>query len=293
MKGLEMIKVGYMDSNSFVKDFEEGCRLTKLHAKIFYGNNEPIYHYNERIASYNEFFAIFSELFRQKCFAGCIQHLNKNLTYQVNAIMSLWHSSMFPSGDSLFFVNKYFNISSFYASIYREADYDFFVSFDKYLKVFNSAHSRFFRNIKFTDVFDKRFFLSYDAHLTYAHINPQYNSKIRGEFNSTDGLKLLASMSSKEGENIFSYLLCEYRFELHDIFDILEKLILDNNLSYVLALLGNYNFYDSNNDCNFLHRKMSINEYVKKNVSQMVSHSNLLVSYETDCIKAVKDFFTL
>lgn len=280
-----MIKVGYMDSNSFVKDFEEGCRLTKLDKKVFSNNRE-------RIDSYNEFFAIFSELFRQKCFAGCIRHLDKNLTVQVNAIVGFWYSSMFPSGDSLFFVNKYFNISSFYASIYREADYDFFVSFDKYLKDFNSAHSRFFRNIKFTDVFDRRFFLSYDVHLTYAHINPQYTSKIRGEFNSTDGLKLLASMSSKEGEKIFSYLLSEYKFELHDIFDILEELIIDNNLSYVLALLGGYNFYDESN-WNLSIKRASVNEYVKKSLSKMVTHSNLLVHYETDCIKAVRDFFVL
>ena len=202
--------------------------------------------------SYDDFFINFVQLVKERCFCKCVRHLREGLSYEINTLLRVWGSQLFNQ-SYLTFINKYFDISSFYTYIYKELDYDFFVGFDEYLKeydIYNGLSKEYcFNRIKFLDLFDKRFSREHnEGYLYYKYANPRYSILNDAGFSSTDGLKLLACFkNNEESKKIFSYLLSKYRFEFMDVIELLRQFINDNNTENMTIFLDKYVLPNRNN----------------------------------------------
>ena len=228
--------------NSFADDFKNGCLIDR---SIFLNIGSFEF-------AYIKFFSQFSTCVKNRCFCKCIDLLNINLGFYISRLLKAYEQLALDNPNCLLGANKYFSVSNFYASIYREMDYDFFVCFDEYLKrneffEYNSVKYGL-NKIRFIDVFDNtRFGINGSNTLVYLH-NYSYGSFFHNGFSSTDGLRLLASFKNEgDSDKIFSYLLSKYRFEFHDMIYFVEVLFKRDNFNFLGILFDKYNFWDERN----------------------------------------------
>ena len=239
----------YVNICDFSEDFKEGCQLSEKNVDIF-NENDILFQ------AYRGFFNRFASHVKERCFASCINLLDKWLGYNIRIIVENPHTWEFSYESSIGIISKYFSLSNFYGSIYREMDYEFFVCFDQYLNqrpsVFSNSDSLALGldKIHILDVFDyNRFSVTPGDILRYGTFYKfsKYGVLHDAGLASVDGLRLLASMPSEEGLKIFSYLLRRYKFSFYDIINLSEILIWSGNASYLSVLVNNYDFFDSNN----------------------------------------------
>jgi hypothetical protein len=239
----------YFDLQDLSLDFRDGYKIKSFDKGLFCGNDMLV-------ESYRHFFNSFAYNVKERCFVSCIKLLDNFLGRCTRELLRGWHFLEFPL-SALEVIWKYFSISNFYASIYREMDYEFFICFDQYLNkspsVFSDSEflSFGFDKIHILNVCDnKRFFIDGQEHTLSYNISNTYSnySRLSREgFVSTDGLRLLAIMPSEEGLRIFSYLLRKYNFNFYDILKVAEILVRSKNSEYLSVLLNNYNFLNENN----------------------------------------------
>lgn len=277
-----------------VSDFYEDFSLV---------DNSIFNFYDEHGNKHRDFLINFTERVKERCFVGCVDILDNCLSCCVDdLLLDAWGGQIFVNSydyrESLCLINKYFNISSFYAFIYMQLDYDFFACFDEYLSKYrfrNFTALRYsFNQIGFTDVFDERFYVAtIGGGLSYKQIVHKYDNVHKVGFSSTDSLSLLLSLKcavSDDALRIFSYLLCKYRFRITDMLSILETAMKLGDKSFLEVLLNKYNFFDEKNYISYNMSKEGYELYLLSTVRHMLW--KLGDTYE-DSKEIVKEHFSL